>query len=244
MIICHSHRFIFIKSRKTAGSSVEIALSRFCGPGDTVTPLITHLGEEDLRRAEGGYGPAGYKKALREYRSFREWRRLLTKGQRATRYGTHTTAAQLHARLPDDVWQAYTKISVERNPWDRAVSRYWWNKYRWTREGKWNFAGMTDLLQWLEREKPEQISNWYAYAINDRPAVDVMMFYETLSSDMAKLGRRLGVDADLRLPAQRTKSGYREARQHYTEVLPAEARAVVDRVCAKEIAYFGYRYGD
>ncbi|MBL0299363.1 MAG: ASPIC/UnbV domain-containing protein [Betaproteobacteria bacterium] len=41
MIISHSHRFIFVKSLKTAGTSLEAALSNSCSGGDVVTSLGT-----------------------------------------------------------------------------------------------------------------------------------------------------------------------------------------------------------
>ena len=39
MIISRAHNFIFIKTRKTAGSSMEMALASHVGPEDVVTPL-------------------------------------------------------------------------------------------------------------------------------------------------------------------------------------------------------------
>ena len=39
MIISHRHRFIFIKTQKTAGTSIEVFLSGLCGPEDVVTPF-------------------------------------------------------------------------------------------------------------------------------------------------------------------------------------------------------------
>jgi len=39
MIISHTHKFIFIKSEKTAGTSIEAALSRYCSGDDVVTPI-------------------------------------------------------------------------------------------------------------------------------------------------------------------------------------------------------------
>jgi hypothetical protein len=39
MIISHEHKFILLKTRKTAGTSIEIALSRFCGDDDVITPI-------------------------------------------------------------------------------------------------------------------------------------------------------------------------------------------------------------
>ena len=40
MIISHKYRFIFIKTIKTAGTSIEAYLSPFCGPDDVLTPVM------------------------------------------------------------------------------------------------------------------------------------------------------------------------------------------------------------
>ena len=39
MIISHKYKFIFIKTRKTAGSSIEYNLSNYLGDDDVITPL-------------------------------------------------------------------------------------------------------------------------------------------------------------------------------------------------------------
>lgn len=39
MILSHRYRFIFIKTLKTAGTSIEVSLGRFCGPDDVLTPI-------------------------------------------------------------------------------------------------------------------------------------------------------------------------------------------------------------
>ena len=39
MIVSHEHKFIFLKTKKTAGTSVELALTELCGPDDVITPL-------------------------------------------------------------------------------------------------------------------------------------------------------------------------------------------------------------
>lgn len=38
MIISHKHRFISVKTRKTAGTSLQQALNRICGSEDIVSP--------------------------------------------------------------------------------------------------------------------------------------------------------------------------------------------------------------
>ena len=37
MIICHKYKFIYIKSMKTAGTSLEIALASFCDENDIIS---------------------------------------------------------------------------------------------------------------------------------------------------------------------------------------------------------------
>tara|TARA_R110000824_G_scaffold144739_3_gene312786 strand:+ start:799 stop:2319 length:1521 start_codon:yes stop_codon:yes gene_type:complete len=43
MIISYKHKFIFMKTRKTAGSSIQKALVEFCGPDDIITPDVESL---------------------------------------------------------------------------------------------------------------------------------------------------------------------------------------------------------
>lgn len=39
MILSKEHKFVFIKGRKVAGTSVEVFLSEICGKNDIITPI-------------------------------------------------------------------------------------------------------------------------------------------------------------------------------------------------------------
>lgn len=61
MIILHKHQFIFIKPQRTAGTSVELLLSRICGPDDVITPLGFDP-DPNVREKHKAKAPQNYKR--------------------------------------------------------------------------------------------------------------------------------------------------------------------------------------
>jgi hypothetical protein len=57
MILSHEHKFIFLRTKKTAGTSIELALSELCGPDDIITPLT----REDEARRTGRRGAQNWR---------------------------------------------------------------------------------------------------------------------------------------------------------------------------------------
>jgi hypothetical protein len=55
MIISHKHKFIFVKTVKTAGTSIEVFLSQHCGPLDIVTPIFPTVESHTPRNHQGYY---------------------------------------------------------------------------------------------------------------------------------------------------------------------------------------------
>ena len=53
MIISHKFRFIFVKTLKSAGTSIEVFLSQHCGPDDVLTPILPHVEPHRPRNHEG-----------------------------------------------------------------------------------------------------------------------------------------------------------------------------------------------
>lgn len=228
MIISHRHRFIFLKTRKTAGTSIEIALSRFCGPDDVITPILEE--DEAVRRELGFRGPQNLEIAERLQRP---WDRLRSWWWREPfRFFNHAPAAWVRRYVDPSVWSSYFKFCFERDPYDKAISRYYW-KTRARSEPP-------PIADFLDRKERRRISNWPTYTIHDRIAVDFVGRYENLAGDLEEALRRVGLPADFELP--HTKTRFRRDKRHYSEVLDAHSRALVDRHCAHELAAFGYRW--
>jgi len=247
MIVSHLHRFIFLKTKKTASSSVELALSEICGPDDVITPL--QPADETLRR---GRGPQNYAIPVGRRPLLAPLRRLFgaTPARAGLEFYNHMPAYKAKAALPAAVWTGYAKVAVERNPWDREVSLYFWEHRQLAEEDRPPFADFV-----LKRPAAERVKNMQLYSIDGRIVVDRFLRYETLAADFAAFMHDLGVDRPPVLPHAKSshrpgshRPGSRTAgaatpdepgyRRYYDDV----TRAAVARYYAREIDHFGYTF--
>jgi hypothetical protein len=53
MVISHEYKMIFIKTKKVAGTSLEVFLSNVCGDMDIFTPIIPEYGKHRARNCDG-----------------------------------------------------------------------------------------------------------------------------------------------------------------------------------------------
>lgn len=230
MIVCNTHRFIFLKTSKTAGTSVEIALSRHCSAGDIVTPVTPR--DERVRHEAGGRGPMGYAAPIGEHSAGDLWR-LITRGRRRRRFYNHMPAAEARTRLPAGVWDRAFKFCVARNPWDRAVS-YYYHKYKSQPRPTISRFLSVPVLDKLRREGPG------VYMIDGVVAVDRVCRYESLGDELAGVWRAVGLPGAPDLP--RAKGGHRPTNAHYSEILTPADRDLIARVFADEIEFMGYQF--
>lgn len=227
MIVSHRHRFIFVRTRKTAGTSVEIALSKFCGPTD----IITRDTDDALRRELGYPGPQNDVGIPWSAYTFGEWRRLLLRGERA-RFKNHMPAARIRALVGDEIWRSYYKFAIERDPWDKAISLYYWR----TR----NEQPRTELLRFLQQVGARSLSNAHIYTIDGQLAVDRIVAYERLATQLEEIRLHLGLPEPIALP--RAKSTHRAEKSHYSDLIGAPERAIIDATCRREIEMLDYQF--
>jgi hypothetical protein len=229
MIINHQYKFIFIKTTKTAGTSLEIALSKFSGSHDVVTPIAKE--DEITRRSIGGSPPRGCRIPLKFYSKIDLLKSLAGRGWK--QFKNHSTAAYIRDNVDPYIWNNYFKFSIERNPYDKAISRYCWStKINGSEES---------ILEFLDRIEATKLSNWDIYTINDKMAVDYVLRYEHLEQELQDLSKRLGLPCFLEsLP--RAKGNYRKDKRHFSELLNSAAKERIEVVCAKEIRYFGFEW--
>lgn len=226
MIVSHTHRYIFIKSLKTAGTSIEAALSAHCQGND----IVTTLGDYSFNRDEGG--------------------RWVHHAMNSEGFEQHDDAATVKTKLGEELWNSYLKFSITRNPWDRTVSLFFWEKKRnpKTQQARtlWQWLGIVDDEHSRLRREFRQFvregaweNNDRFYILGDRLCVDYMIRYEHLQEDMNTLCQKLGLP-DLQMP--RLKAGIRNVRGHYSSLYDEETAELVRRKHRYDIELFGYTF--
>jgi hypothetical protein len=228
MIICHQHKFIFLKTRKTAGTSIETALANYCDDGDVITALSD---EDEAARSDSGVRSAQNLKVPISKYGPSEVVRLL-KGER-TRFYNHIPATDIARFVPDLTWREYFVFCVERNPFDRAISQYHWKNRKIS-------GAPPPMAEFFTNLSTLSMSNWSLYTSNDRVIVDKVIRYEHLESELKTVGQQLGITIDV--SNIHAKAWTRKDRRNYWEVIDEESREIIERRCAKEIAHFGYQW--
>jgi len=229
MILSHRYKFIFIKTNKTAGTSLEIALSKYCGERDVITPISPE--DERIRRELGCRGPQNCPIPFSQY-TLRDWGRRVFLGKKLQFYN-HMGAREIKRFVSEGVWDEYFKFCFERNPWDRVVSRYYW-----VLQNEPNLS-ISDFIKHGGADMNKK-RGFQLYTVGGKIVVDKVALYENLDQELEEIAIRLGLPEKPVLP--QAKSGYRKDRRHYSDLLSDEDKAVVSRLFAEEIAYLGYEY--
>jgi hypothetical protein len=233
MIISHTHKFIFIKSLKTAGTSIDTTLSNFCSGEDIVTPL------NDFRHNRNEKG-----EFLHKAMNYEDFEKLNLPNLQ------HVEARTIKDMVDPEVWNSYFKFSICRNPWDRAISEFFWatrnNPELKPKKRFYNYLGVPfNEIGQLKKYFADFIkntplpSNDPFYVINDELCVDDIIRYENLTNDYNRILDKLGLP---RVDLPRLKGGIRAGGYHYSKYYDEETKNIVADQHKNDIRFFGYKF--
>jgi Sulfotransferase family len=232
MVLSHKYKFIFIKTRKTAGSSIQIYLSRFCGERDILSPIDRPEQPYTPRNFRGIYNP------LPELLSRKSLPKVLkTLGRFFTlkKFQSHIKACDVRRRIPREIWDSYFKFSIDRNPWDKALSHYHFVRQRYRK-----YDENISFEKYLE--VADLPYNYTKYTDESgKIIVDRVLKYENLNEELSDVFGMLGVPFDGSLGATE-KSHYRQDRRPYKEIYTPDWRYAIERLFSREIELLGYEF--
>jgi hypothetical protein len=239
MIISHKYKYIFFKTSKTAGTSVEIALSKYCGPEDVIAPIARK--DERTRRRLGYPGRQNYLKPWAEHGPLELIDSVLRLGRRR-RYYNHIPARMVREFLPDEIWESFFKFSVVRNPFDYVVSRYFWSN----RDAP-DRCSVDGFRQYVlgRAEKFRARNNSNVTHIDGRNVMDFMIRFEHFEEDLGVVSDRTGLPVCLyeEFKALSAKKGVRPKAATTSEMFSGfeEGVELITEIFKEDIETYGYK---
>ncbi len=228
MIISHKYKFIFIKTYKTAGTSIEVFLSNCCSAKDIFTPIKPVVETHLPRNYLGYWNP--FKEIFYNSGKYTKW--TLKKLIAQNKYYNHIPASILKNRVSRSVWDSYYKFCVERNPWDKTISHYYMLYHR--SNGKLTFD------QYLKNGN--YCINYPLYTNkNGKIIVDKVIHYEKLNSELNNLFNSFGIEYNNSLGVN-AKSKYRIDKRDYRDILNNDQKKIIDKLFGYELYLFNYEY--
>ncbi len=219
MLVSHKYKFIYIKTPKTAGTSVEIFLERYCRPDpenirEGCEELISEVGIVALRTND--------KERL----------------ARAT-FWNHMSAKAIKDALGAEIWDSYTKVCNVRNPFDLVVSQFWMATPLQVRKNLQN----QDIKSIRQKFKPWVLGRNIARKIRNISFIDNRfpanrwIRYEFLENDVRALCAELGMEFG---EIGQYKGNIRLNKTPFQSYYDEETAAAVQSGFDLEFQQFGY----
>ena len=239
MIISHSQKFIFVKPRKVAGTTIELMLSKYLQNGDCATPIEPQ--EEYLRSCRPGVTIgkiAGQKKIGLQ-----------------SRLRDHSSLKKAYSILGKEV-RNYFIITACRNPWDRAVSQFFWSlrkrnitqkDFKYQKKEFNKFTQFYGPKNWLNlfygRKKQRSLNSSHLYSLNGKIMANFVIRFEHLEKDFSKLKKHLSLTEKDSVNQFSTKSTFRPHESRvWQNFYDNDTRDLIKKCCSDEIHYFNYNF--
>jgi hypothetical protein len=233
MLVSHRKQFIYTKTIKTAGTSIEIYFEPYCLPEGQWD--CSHIREQFV----GDTGIIGYR------------------GGDITgkKWYNHMPAEKIKQQLGQTIWDRYLKFCVIRNPFDKIVSAYVWFEHQMKENPTFNFEVLKQLNFICPMDNVvgsniiERFRDWIAkggfvddrdkYMIDNKICVDFFIRYENLTADLRSVCNRLNISYEhTRIP--KLKSGIRSAKYKLADYYDRKTIELVEERYQDDIHRFGY----
>lgn len=234
MLISHRKKFIYTKTVKTAGTSVESYFEKYCMPEGE---WVFTGGREEYISSDGIIGYRGI-------------------DARGKKWRNHMPAKEIRNNISIPIWDSYFKFCVIRNPFDKLISGfYFFEKQK--QNPKLQANRQSEISQSLDNindEGPiERFRSWIKngeavidrdkYLIDQEICVDYFIKYEELENEIKHVCGVLDVPFEPeRIPKMKAGVRNREIpiRQFYDE----ETIEIVKRMYQFELEEFKYSIPD
>lgn len=152
----------------------------------------------------------------------------------------HSMLRELVQRFPPGALEGYQVVMTVRNPWDRLVSFHTWARAQTFRHPQILLAKKLEFSPFLHHPlivRAFSSCPYARYVAGHQGPPPLFLRVETLCQDLSDLAHRL----DVALPSPERVNASNRSIDWRTYYTPDDA-AQLGRICARDIAQFGYRF--
>ena len=196
MIISHQKKFVFLRTGKTASSSIEVFLSQFCSTGDTITPLGTFASDDEDKFKEKHDLLCAQNYILKK-KSFGIKNFLNFNFYNKVHVNSHDSIDKVLKTEIGNKIKDYFFFCFIRNPFDWIVRCFWWYIYlkKYNRNIDWiNNLNKNELNKIFKRFLDEESYNYFAKQedIITNKNVNINIYkYEDLEENIKVIKKKL-----------------------------------------------------
>ena len=147
MIVSHKHKLIFVKTHKTATQTFLKFIKPHLGPDDVMAGDPPFEGKDDENKADTQVNvdkPFATGKCALDYKE---------------KYGNHLPWFMIKEIVGDDIWNNYTKFTIEREPQDRILSLFYFLNPNVVKPGMMQMTQAKKQKHHEDKTLPEMV-NW------------------------------------------------------------------------------------
>jgi len=156
----------------------------------------------------------------------------------------HWTLSGWKKILDPNIFDEYFKFSLVRNPWDFTVSKYkcpWFGSDSGGRPiGELAGKSLKYFLEHYKTPSHERGETFYDYF--DPEQMDFIGRFENRENDLQYISQKISVHIDGNIHQRKIQMRDKN-KKHYTEYYDDETREIVAQKYARDIEYFGYKFG-
>ena len=147
--------------------------------------------------------------------------------------------------LSKQLYSEYFKFTFVRNPWDFMISKYkdiWFtSKHPGGPIGERVGKSLKYFLEHYKNPSHEKGETFHDYF--DPEQMDFIGRFENRENDLQHISQKIGVNIDSNIHLRKVQMRNKN-KKHYTEYYDDETRQIVAERYAKDIEYFGYKFGE
>ena len=220
MIISPKHKLMYFKTRKTAGTSTEVAI-RKC-----------------MKASAGGFDPEAMCTRIMDGER-KKTKMIHTELNNVNNYKMHQgPRTSVLADMTMAEHKSYFKFMGVRNPYDRLVSCYYF-RVKTDRSIITKDTTFKEFIKYIA-PRPVGIVNlepMYPWAIR----CDDFIRYENFEADLVRILGKWFDTTDMEIPQNKT-THRPSPKKHYREYYDTECYDLISKKYDKDLAYFEYEF--